>query len=118
MKLTGSSDYAVLGEAFTWTCEIVPPVETTTAVFFYRNNAICGGVRTINNACDLTKDQNPRYILSCLSELRYTLTIPVENMTEFEQNSSWKCRHATEISLQSNDVVLTIASKCISNDCS
>lgn len=96
----------------------LPPGETSSAVFFHRNGVYLGGVGTVKNVCTPSDDRNTRYNFSCLSESRYTLTIPREIMTELEQNSTWKCSDAIKSSYKSNDAVLTIASKCISNYCS
>lgn len=41
----------------------------------------------------------------------YTLTIPAENMTEYEQGSVWGCYYPADDSYKSPDVVLNIASK-------
>ena len=56
-------------------------------------------------------DLNPRYTFACVSEYSYTLTIPAENMTEYEQGSVWGCYYPADGSYKSPDVVLNIASR-------
>ncbi|XP_056011993.1 titin-like isoform X2 [Ostrea edulis] len=89
-NLTGSSPAATLGQQFTWTCHRKPnPNDTVPGVKFYRNEKDVGGVAEISG-CQLA-DTNTRYSFGCTSETEYTLTIPSQNMTEYEQNSVWRC---------------------------
>lgn len=110
-NLTGSSEFAVLGEAFTWTCDMyVPPGESLNAVSFYRNQAVCAVIGHKDKKC-LYQSYNSRYIYRCQSEYVYTLTIPAQNMTILEQGSMWICRYVVDSSYRSTDVILKIASK-------
>lgn len=79
-------------------------------VTFERNGKICGIMVQNGNECS-TFDMNPRYILTCISEYSYALTIPAENMTEYEEGSVWWCYYPADGRYKSPDVVLNIASK-------
>lgn len=64
-NLTGSSEFAVLGEAFTWTCDMfVPPGQSVNAVNFFRNQNLLGAIGYKNNEC-LTQSAHPKYIYIC-----------------------------------------------------
>ena len=89
----------------------IPPDQTINAVAFYRNYARCASVGHLNGMCVIEKNANLRYTSGCLSEFSYTLTIPAENMTEFEQESVWRCEYYGDSAFRSPDVTLTIASK-------
>lgn len=111
INLTGSSEFAMLGEAFTWTCDMfVPPGQSVNAVKFYRNQILCVAIGHLNNEC-LTQSAHPKYIYRCLSDNMYTLTIPAKNMTVYEQGSTWRCQYVVNYSFRSTDVILKIASK-------
>lgn len=110
-NLSRSSEFASLKEPFTWTCDMfIPAGRSVNAVSFYRNNKECGIVGLINAAC-MKVETNPRYIFDCSSKFTYTLTIPAENMTEYEQGSVWICLYPGDSSLRSPNVTLEIASK-------
>lgn len=111
-NLRGSSEFAVLGEAFTWTCDTSQFVSKyTNAIKFLRNeNNLCAVLYQVNDKC-ANQSANPRYTYGCSSESTYTLTIPAENMTEYEQNSKWRCEYAFNSSYRSPDMILKIASK-------
>ena len=110
-NLTGSSNYAVPGDDFTWTCEMFIPVgETINAVKFYRNSELCVVIGHESGKC-LIKNPNPRYIYSCTSVSTYTLTITSEILTEFEEGSVWNCEYARNETFRSSDMGLRIASK-------
>ncbi|XP_052691739.1 basement membrane-specific heparan sulfate proteoglycan core protein-like isoform X3 [Crassostrea angulata] len=111
-NMTGSSEFASLRKAYTWTCSMfVPPEQTTKGVIFYRNNAICAVIGYLNNDC-VNQSANPRYTYACLSDYVYTLTIPAENMTEYEQGSLWRCEYVFHSvnGYRSSDVIIKIAS--------
>ena len=94
-----------------WTCDMfVPSGMTGNAVFFQRNGTDCGLLLHNENGC-LKFDLNPRYTFACVSEYSYALTIPAENMTEYEEGSVWGCSYPGDGSYKSPDVVLNIASK-------
>ncbi|XP_078310218.1 contactin-5-like isoform X2 [Crassostrea virginica] len=108
-NLTGSSEYAVLGRAFTWTCEMyIPANQTVNAVTFFRNGLQCGSIGLVSTTCNMIST-DPKYTLGCLSESSYTLTIPAEHMTEYEQGSVWRCKYVGDSRVKSTDVTLKIA---------
>lgn len=88
----------------------VAPGQSVNAVKFYRNHIPCVVIGHLNNEC-LTQSAHPKYIYRCLSDYVYTLTIPAENMTVYEQGSTWRCENVFNSSFRSTDVVLKIASK-------
>lgn len=88
----------------------IPPNKDSNAIKFYRNNTQCVLIGYHNNNCT-TVTPNPRYTYKCLSDLMYSLTIPSENMTEYEQNSQWRCQSVTDAMYRSPVVTLQIASK-------
>lgn len=79
-------------------------------VFFFRNNNQTVLVGTQGVQC-IIQTANPRYSYQCLRENVFSLTIPAENMTEFEQKSTWRCEYLFNASYKSPDVILTIAGK-------
>ncbi|XP_078310226.1 cell adhesion molecule CEACAM1-like isoform X2 [Crassostrea virginica] len=109
-NLIGSSEYAVLGEAFTWTCDMfIPPDQTVNAVTFLRNDILCGSIGLLRDQECITLSSNPRYTYGCESQSIYILTIPAENMTEYEQGSVWRCENFADDTFKSSDATLTIA---------
>lgn len=58
-----------------------------------------------------TQSADPRYSYQCLTENVFSLTIPAENMTEFEQKSTWRCEYVFDASYRSSEVILNIFSK-------
>ena len=78
------------------------------AVAFYRNSVLCAVVGNLNNTC-VTDISNSRYMYGCSSVISYTLTIPAENMTEYEQGSVWKCVYFGDSRFKSLDVTLLTA---------
>lgn len=110
-NLTGSSTFAVLGKAFTWTCEMfVPPDDTMSFVKFYRNNVLCVLIGSTRSVC-MTQSPLPRYNYNCVSDFVYSLTIPSGSMTEIEQGSIWRCEYHNNPIYKSPDITLNIASK-------
>lgn len=110
-NLTGSSEVAELGQAFTWTCGMfVPPGCTLNVVEFYRNSTKCVVIGHVNNDC-LYQSYNSKYTYACQSDNVYTLTIPAENMTQNEQGSMWRCQYILHYSYKSSEAILNIASK-------
>lgn len=45
-----------------------------------------------------------------MGENIYTLTIPAQNMAEYEQRSTWSCKYVSNSSYRSPDAILKIAS--------
>lgn len=108
-NLTGSSDYAFLGKAFTLTCRMLKPLEISiNYVLIKRNSILCVGIGYVSGRCLINSD-NPRYTYGCLSENAYTLTIPADNMTVYEQNSQWHCESIANSSYRSPSIILNIA---------
>ncbi|XP_065933057.1 carcinoembryonic antigen-related cell adhesion molecule 5-like isoform X1 [Magallana gigas] len=109
-NLTGSSEFAVLGEAFTWTCDMfVPPGYTSNAVKFFRDNKLCVVIANTNAACATQRD-NCGYSYKCVSESMFSLTIPAENMTEYENGSKWRCDYVVNVAGNASpQIVLNIA---------
>lgn len=87
-----------------------PPNQTVNGVTFYRGNLLCAVIGLITGECTL-QISNDRYKYGCLSNSIYTLTIPAQNMTEYEQRSSWSCKYVNDSSYRSSEVILDIASK-------
>lgn len=109
--MTGSSEFAPLMQAYTWTCSMfVPPEQSINGVMFFRDNVLCVFIGYRNNDC-ITQSANPRYTYECLSDYVYSLTIPAENMTEYEQGSMWRCEYVFSSRYRSSDVIIKIASK-------
>ncbi|XP_078332848.1 contactin-6-like [Crassostrea virginica] len=107
-NLTGSTEFAVLGKDFTWTCKtFIPPGQDVSAVLFFRNNRKSGFVGFINESCAIDKPV-PSYTYNCTSESTYTLTIPAEKMTSDEEGSLWQCQHVADGRFKSNNVTLNI----------
>lgn len=88
----------------------IPPNQTANAIKFMRNSAQCVLIGFPNNSCIIVPNSNPRYTYKCLSNFMYSLTIPSENMTEYEQNSKWRC-DSVIAGYGSPEVTLKIASK-------
>lgn len=112
LNLTGSSEYAFPGKAFTWTCAFLKPKEiSTNYVFFIRNASTkCVGIGYINGVCRIDSYIS-KYTYKCLSENIYSLTIPAENMTTDEQNSQWHCTSIVNSNYRSSSILLKVASK-------
>lgn len=89
----------------------IPDGKTANAVKFYRVDKACALIGYIDNECYF-QSYNDRYTYECLPESshQYTLTLPAENMTEFEQRVNWYCEYV-EGSYKSPKVSLKIASK-------
>lgn len=88
----------------------LPPNQTEYGVKFYRNGTFVSLIGHTDSGC-VHQSLNTRYIYGCISKLVFTLTIPAENMTDFEQESIWRCDYVQPINYTSLDVTLYIASK-------
>lgn len=110
--MTGSSEYAYPGRAFTWTCAFLKPKEISTNYVFFKRNAStkCVGIGYINGVCRIDSYIS-KYTYKCLSENIYSLTIPADNMTKDEQNSQWHCESIVNSSYRSSSILLKVASK-------
>ena len=87
----------------------VPPGQKESRVIFYRNSAACDVVALAPQCKRIISD--PRYTYECLTESSYTLTIPAENMIEYEQGSVWRCAYPGGGGFRSPDVTLNVSSK-------
>ena len=85
----------------------VPPRETANAVRFLRNNVPCAIVGHSNGICSY-EIPNTRYTYGCSSTSSYTLTIPAENMTEYEQGSMWMCQYSFDLGVRFRSLVVTL----------
>lgn len=109
--LAGSTQYAALGEDFTWTCTMyIPPNQKLNSIKFYRDSILCVALFQIDGKCT-NQSPNPKYIYGCLEDSIYTLTIPAENMTEIEQHSKWRCVYGLDAGYKSSEEILDIKSK-------
>lgn len=88
----------------------IPPEQTINAVKFHRDNFTCAAIGQIKGICTV-QTANDIYRYECLSEYMYTLTIPAQNMTEYEQGSAWSCEYVVNAMYRSPVVILSIASK-------
>lgn len=90
----------------------VPPGYSVAAVNFKRDNVLACVVGYKYSKCTPQSEQ-PRYSCTCLSNLSFTLTIPAENMTIYEQKSKWICDYVQIVnsSYRSRNTTLNIASK-------
>lgn len=102
----------MLGEAFTWTCEmILPPGDTVSIVTFYRSNVLIVLIGSTSSGC-VTQSALPMYnYTTCVSDFVYSLTIPAESMTEVEQGSIWRCEYYNKPLYKSPDITLRIAGR-------
>lgn len=88
---------------------MLKPLEiSTNYVLIKRNSILCAGIGYVSGRCLINSD-NPRYTYGCLSENAYTLTIPADNMTDYEQNSQWHCESIANSSYRSPRIILNIA---------
>lgn len=84
--------------------------QTVYAVTFYREEKEVGVLGVISG-CQMTVT-DIRYRFGCVSETEYNLIIPAENLTEYEQNSLWRCSYFSGQSAYSSaQELLLIASK-------
>ena len=92
----------------------VPVGQTLNSIVFLRNAQLCGQIGVIEGKCQ-TFALNPRYIFECKQDNQhvFTLTIPAENMTEYEQSSVWQCQYYGTATVSSPLETLTIASMII-----
>lgn len=88
----------------------IPPGQTINAVRFHRDNYAGAAIGQMRGNCAV-QAANDRYRYECSSEFMYTLTIPAQNMTEYEQGSAWSCEYVVNSIYRSPVVVLNIASK-------
>lgn len=106
----------MLGNAFNWTCGMyIPPGNNITGVVFRRNNNLVVVIGYIDSTCR-TQSSATRYKYWCSSESNYLLSIPAQNMTEYEQGSVWRCEYVAIVEghiYRSPDMVLYIASKIL-----
>lgn len=88
----------------------IPPEQTINAVKFHRDHYACAAIGQMRGNCTV-QDANDRYRYECSSDFMYTLTIPAQNMTEYEKGSAWSCEYVVNSMYRSPVVILSIASK-------
>lgn len=88
----------------------IPPEQTINAVKFHRDHYACAAIGQMRGNCTV-QDANDRYRYECSSDFMYTLTIPAQNMTEYEKRSAWSCEYVVNSMYRSPVVILSIASK-------
>ena len=109
-NLTGSLPAAILGKEFSWKCSMsIPPNHTINTVSFYRNNTHVGSVARLTNGICATYSLHPRYDYRCVTDHVFSLIIPGDNMTEYENNSFWHCQYYGVGHYRSSNQLLKIA---------
>ena len=109
-NLTGSLEAAILGMEFSWTCSMtIPPGQTHDAVIFRRNLESLGMLIRFPNGTCASFDTQPRYNYRCDTDHVFSLIIPADNMTEYENNSVWQCEYFGDGRYRSLDQLLKIA---------
>ena len=95
---------------FSWTCSMtIPPGQTINAVTFRRNYHNVGSVgRFFNEKCT-SFDTHPRYNYRCDTDHVFSLIISADNMTEYENNSVWRCEYFGDGNYRSLDQLLKIS---------
>lgn len=88
----------------------ISPEQTINAVKFHRDHYACAAIGQMRGNCTV-QDANDRYRYECSSDFMYTLTIPAQNMTEYEKGSAWSCEYVVNSMYRSPVVILSIASK-------
>ena len=110
-NLTGSLPAAILGKAFSWECSMsIPPGQTINAVGFIRNSKHVGSVGRFPNGTCAAESFNPRYDYQCVTDHVFSLIIPGDNITEYENNSVWQCQYYGVGHYRSSNQFLKIAS--------
>ena len=93
-NMTGSLPAAILGKEFSWECSMsIPSDQIINAVTFYRNNNRVGTVGRFPNGTCVLVSLHPRYDYQCDTDHTFSLIIPANNMTEYENNSMWQCEY-------------------------
>lgn len=80
-----------------------------TVVKFTRNNILVGTVGWNSDGTCLSNAQSSRYELHCVSDNVFSLSIPPESMTKYEERSDWQCGYFGDESYKSEVVELKIA---------
>ena len=87
----------------------IPPGQIIDAVTFTRNGIPVGLVGRFSNGTCASFDTHPRYNYRCESDNVFSLIIPADNMTEYENNSVWQCIYFGDGRYRSLDQLLKIA---------
>ena len=87
----------------------IPPGQTINAVTFTRNGIGVGLVGRFSNGTCASFDTHPRYNYRCDTDDIFSLLIPADNMTEYENNSVWQCLYPGDGNYKSSDQLLKIA---------
>ncbi|XP_078325011.1 neogenin-like isoform X2 [Crassostrea virginica] len=94
-NLTGSLQAAILGMDFSWTCSTtISPGQTHDVVIFRRNDIDVGLIVRFPNKTCKAFSMHPRYDYRCDTDHTFSLIIPANSMTEYENNSMWRCEYA------------------------
>lgn len=88
----------------------LPPMQSINSIKFFRDSKLCVALVKKGSECT-NQTANPKYLYRCLTDSKYTLTIPAENMTEEEQHSKWRCEYTFVASFKSREEILDIKSK-------
>ena len=86
-----------------------PPHQTINVVSFYRNSTYVGTVGRFPNGTCATDSFHPRYDYRCVTDNVFSLIIPGDNMTEYENNSVWQCQYFGDGHYRSSNQLLQIA---------
>nr|XP_022328438.1 uncharacterized protein LOC111127518 [Crassostrea virginica] len=98
----------VIGKEFTWTCTMfIPKGQTLNLVKFIRNDVFVGNIGRTSGNCSVTS-LDSRYDYKCVTDRVYSLIIPAQNMTKYENNSRWRCEYFGDAKLKSLDALLKI----------
>ncbi|XP_078325007.1 uncharacterized protein LOC111126447 isoform X2 [Crassostrea virginica] len=109
-NLTGSFPAAILGKEFSWECSMaIPPNQNINAVRFFRNSTYVGTVGRFPNGTCVSDSLHPRYDYQCDTDHVFSLIIPADNMTEYENNSMWQCQYYGDGRYRSSNQFLKIA---------
>ena len=93
-NLSGSLQAAILGKDFSWECSTPKsPNARLYGVTFTRDGIEVGMVIRFPNGTCVSVSLHPRYDYQCDTDHVFSLIIPANNMTEYENNSMWQCEY-------------------------
>ena len=85
----------------------IPKEQTLNLVRFIRNGVSVGNIGRTSGTCSATS-LDPRYDYECVTDSVYSLIIPAQSMTTYENNSIWRCEYFGDAKLKSGDTLLKI----------
>ena len=88
----------------------IPKGQTLNLVKFIRNDVFVGNIGRTSGNCSVTS-LDSRYDYKCVTDRVYSLIIPAQNMTKYENNSRWRCEYFGDAKLKSLDASLKIGGK-------